>query len=54
MFLLKKTLKISNKNGVIGVSLEIDNWNYMSNKTKKLFEKRLKFNKFEALERING
>lgn len=50
---LKKSLKILNQNGMIGISLETDNWNYITNKTKKLFKKKLKFNKFEALERIN-
>lgn len=50
---LKKSLKILNQNGMIGISLETDNWDYVTDKTKRLFKKKLKINKFEALERIN-
>ena len=50
---LKKSLKILNQNGTIGISLETDNWSQITNKNKKILKKRIKIHKFEPLERIN-
>ncbi len=49
---IKKSSKILKNNGMIGVSLESDNWPKLSKKLKKIYVNRLKKQKFEKLVRI--